>query len=65
MQQPVQHYLPGVIEKKYIEKSLVWWKEQYIPQIAQRKAEIVENNEIDEFVSLACDTILHELENII
>ena len=65
MQQPVQHYLPGMIEKEYIEKSLVWWKEQYIPQIAQRKAEIVENHEIDEFVSLACDTILHELENII
>ena len=65
MQQPVEHYLPGMIEKEYIEKSLVWWKEQYIPQIAGRCAEIVEMHEIDDFVSRACDTILRELESII
>ena len=62
MEQPVEHYLPGMIEKEYIEKSLVWWKEQYIPQIAGRCAEIVEMHEIDDFVELAAEKIVKELD---
>lgn len=65
MELPVEHYLPGMIEKEYIAKSLSWWKGEYIPQIATRKAEIVEDHEIDDFVTLASDTILRELETII
>ena len=62
MELPVEHYLPGMIEKEYLEKSLGWWKEQYIPQIAGRCAEIVEMHEIDDFVELAAERIVEELD---
>ena len=64
MELPVEHYLPGMIEKAYLEKSLDWWKEHYIPQIAGRKAEIVQLHEIDDFVSLAADRIIKQLDEI-
>jgi len=64
MELPVEHYLPGMIEKAYLEKSLVWWKDQYIPQIAGRKAEIVEMHEIDDFVELAAERIIEILDTL-
>ena len=64
MELPVEHYLPGMIEKAYLEKSLVWWKEQYIPQIAGRKAEIVEMHEIDDFVELAAERMINILDTM-
>ena len=64
MELPVTNWLPGYIEKEYIEKSIYWWKNEYIPQIAQRRAEIVENREIDIFIALASERILEELKNL-
>jgi len=65
MSSPVQHGLTGMIEKRYLEKSLGWWQNVYIPQIAQRKAEIMANHEIDDFVELAAESILSEIDSLI
>ena len=65
MSMPAAHSLTGLIEKAYLEKSLGWWKDVYIPQIAQRKAEIMENREIDQFIDYAAESILKQLETII
>jgi len=65
MNSPVNHCITGLIEKAYLEKSLGWWKNVYIPQISQRKAEIMANHEIDDFVALAADSILKEIDTII
>lgn len=62
---PVENRMPGYIEPEYLEKSLKWWKAEYVPQISQRKANIVETHEIDDFVELASQEILKELERII
>ena len=57
--------MPGYIEAEYLEKSLKWWKAQYIPQIATRKSKILQNHEIDEFISGATEYILEELDKIL
>lgn len=65
MEYPVTNCMPGWIEAEYLEKSLKWWKYEYIPQIAERRAEILQSHEIDEFVQQAAEYILKELERII
>lgn len=65
MSQPVEHGLTGLIEKDYLEKSKLWWKNEYIPRIAERRAEIMEKHEIDEFIETAVNDILFQLETII
>ncbi len=65
MSMPVQHELPGLIEKEYIEKSQRWWREEYIPQISRREANICAMDEIDEFIEMAADKIVPMLDNII
>lgn len=65
MELPVRNCMPGYIEAEYLEKSLKWWKAEYIPQIATRKSEILEHHEIDEFISGATEYITKELERIL
>lgn len=65
MELPVVNCMPGYIEAEYLEKSLKWWKAQYIPQIATRKSKILQNHEIDEFISGATEYILEELDKIL
>lgn len=65
MEQPITNWLPGYIEKEYLEKSLVWWKNEYIPQIKERQARIMAAQEIDDFVQLASDIITEQLDRII
>jgi len=64
MELPVKNCMPGYIEAEYLEKSLKWWKYQYIPQIATREPRILQYREIDEFISGAAEYILKELEKI-
>ena len=56
---------PKITKAEFLEKSLKWWKYEYIPQIAERRAEILQSHEIDEFVQQAAEYILKELERII
>lgn len=65
MSMPVENYLPGLIEKEYIEKSQRWWREEYIPQISRREANVCAMSEIDEFVKSAADKILPILDKLI
>ena len=65
MEYPVQNCMPGFVEAEYIEKSLKWWKSEYIPQIATRKPEILKYNDIDDFISRATEHILSELDRMI
>lgn len=62
MELPVVNCMPGYIEAEFLEKSLKWWKAEYIPQIATRKPEILQYHEIDEFIDGAAEFILKELE---
>ena len=64
MELPVINCMPGYIEAEYLEKSLKWWKAEYIPQIATRKPKILQHHEIDEFISGATEYILKELDKI-
>ncbi len=65
MSMPVENSLPGLIEKEYIEKSQRWWRNEYIPQISHRVANVCAMREIDEFIELAADAIVPILDNII
>ena len=64
MEIPVSNCMPGWVEAEYIEKSLKWWKYQYIPSIQSRKPEILKPQDIDEFVDKATEYILSELDRI-
>lgn len=64
MEIPVTNCMPGYIEAEYMEKSLKWWKYEYIPRIAERKPEILQYHEIDEFITQATELILRELDRI-
>ena len=65
MELPVTNYLPGLIEKEYMEKSQKWWRDEYIPQISRRQAQICRLDEIDEFIEHAANSIVKELDRII
>ncbi len=62
---PVEYSLPGYIEKEYIEGSIQWWNEQYLPGIAERKLMYISPDDIDEFISLAVKEIYAELVQLI
>jgi len=60
---PVRHWLPGFIEKEYIEKSQRWWLHEYVPRIKEREVHICALSEIDDFVLLAADRVLEALDS--
>lgn len=62
MDKPVKHCLPGMIEKEYLEKSRHWWKNQYIPQIAERRANVLSPEDMDDFVEKSAADIISQLE---
>lgn len=65
MEIPVTNCMPGQIEAEYMEKSLKWWKYEYIPRIAERKPEILQPSDIEKFVDQATEYIVGELDRII
>ncbi len=64
MELPVKNCMPGWIEAEYLEKSLKWWKYQYMPSIAERKPRYLQYHEIDEFIDYSTEYILNELERL-
>ena len=64
MEYPVQNCMPGQIEAEFIEKSLKWWKNEYVRNIAERKPEILKYSDIEDFIARATDTVLAELDRI-
>lgn len=65
MEMPVINCMPGYIEAEFLEKSLKWWKAEYIPQIATRKPEILKPEDIDKFINEAAEHIVSELDRIL
>ena len=61
----VLHWLPGMIEKDYLEKSLVWWKNNYIPLIAQTENKVLTPKDIEIFIEKAAEIIVSELEHLL
>ena len=59
------HWLPGMIEKEYLEKSLVWWKKNYIPLIAEKENKVLAPEDIDIFIENAAEIIVSELERLL
>ena len=57
--------LPGFIEKEYIEKSLRWWKNEYLSRIADRKLVYVCEEDIERFIAYAAAEIKRELNKLL
>ena len=62
---PVQYSLPGYIETAYIEGSIHWWQNHYLPGIQSRSLLYITEDEIDAFVALAAKEIVKELTPLI
>ena len=61
----VEYSLPGYIEKEYIEGSIQWWREHYLPSIEKRQLMYISESDIDEFINLAVHGIYSELIQLI
>ena len=61
----VEYSLPGYIEKEYIERSIQWWKEHYLPSIEKRQLMYISEKDIDEFINLAVQGIYSELLQLV
>jgi len=57
--------LPGFIEKEYIEKSLLWWKNEYLNRISERRLVYIAEDSIEEFIDYAAAEIRKELNNLL
>jgi len=57
--------LPGFIEKQFIEKSLHWWKNEYLKRIAERRLVYIAEESIEEFIGYAAAEIGKELNNLL
>lgn len=60
-----QYALAGYIEKEYIEGSIQWWRNSYLPSIGQREAKYISEADMEDFVSLAAGEIVKELKALL
>ena len=61
----VEYSLPEFIEKEYIEGSIQWWKNSYLPGIKQRQLKYITEEDITEFVDIATRGIVEELGELL
>ncbi|MBE5949382.1 MAG: hypothetical protein E7261_10190 [Lachnospiraceae bacterium] len=54
--------LPGWIEKDYINGSMWWWTNKYLPGIKEREILYINTEDIEEFIAFAVKEIMEELE---
>lgn len=59
----VDYCLPGWIEKQYMENSIWWWKNHYLPGIKERELLYIATEDIEEFITYAASKIAGELKN--
>lgn len=57
--------LRGWIEKDYIEGSMWWWSNKYLPGIKERKLLYIETGDIEEFIIYSTRKIMEELGNLL
>ena len=65
LRQEVQCSLAGYIENSYINGSIKWWKNSYLPNIKQRKLKYISEVDIADFVNFAQDEIVKEINMLI
>ncbi len=57
-----EYGLPGYIEKEYIDGSMWWWTNKYLPGIRERQLLYIETGDIDEFIAYSAGKIEEELK---
>lgn len=60
-----EYGLRGYIEKEYIDDSMWWWTNKYLPGIRERQLLYIETTDIDEFVGYCAEQILEELGGLL
>lgn len=65
LHQDVNCALDGYIEKSYIDGSIQWWKNSYLPNIRERKLKYISEVDIASFVDLATKEIVNELRTLL
>lgn len=65
LHQDVNCALDGYIEKSYIDGSIQWWKNAYLPNIRERKLKYISEVDIAGFVDLATKEIVNELRTLL
>lgn len=58
----VDYWLPGWIEKQYMEGSIWWWNNHYLPGIKERELLYLLTEDIDEFITYSVSKIDGELK---
>lgn len=57
--------LQGWIEKEYIDGSMWWWTNKYLPGIKERKLLYIETDDIEQFITYSTEKIIEELGNLL
>ena len=65
LHQEVSCALPGYIESSYIDGSIQWWKNAYLPNICERELKYISEGDIARFVDLATKEIINELSALL
>ena len=60
-----EYGLAGYIEKEYIDGSMWWWINKYLPGIRERKLLYIETGDIEEFIDYSVGKIIEELRGLI
>lgn len=59
-----EYGLQGYIEKEYIDGSMWWWTNKYLPGIAERELLYIETGDIEEFIDYSVEKIIEELRGL-
>ncbi len=57
--------LQGWIEKEYIDGSMWWWTNKYLPGIKERKLLYIDTEDMEEFITYSVGKIIEELGNLL
>lgn len=58
----VEYYLSGYIEKEYLEKSILWWKNEYLSNIKEKKLKYLSYKDINDFIKISSIEIVKEIK---
>jgi len=59
-----EYGLQGYIEKEYIDGSMWWWTNKYLPGIRERQLLYIETGDIDAFIGYSVGKIIEELRGL-
>lgn len=57
--------LPGWIEKEYIDGSMWWWTNRYLPGIKERELLYISTEDMEEFIAYSVEKIGEELMDLL